>query len=538
MRRFLPAILLAAAVALLPVAVRAGEDDGLAAYQRQDWATAARELKPLSDQGDPRAQGRYGRLLLDGLGVPKDEGEAIRLLQAAAEHNDAEGEVWLALAYQNGRGGLPRDPVRGFTLMKLAADQDDPQAANNVGVFYLAGIGVPQDRQRGMDYIRRAAEHGFPLSADQLGRAYWDGFVVPRDHAQAVFWLRKGAEGGVPSSQNVLGVALWNGDNVAKDPAEAAAWFRRAADKGFAAAQFNLGEAYRLGLGVVARDEVEAYAWHILAADHAQPKDKAKFEQVRDQAAGLLLPSEAERARQIAAAIAAGQPPPPAAPAPGASPQGTPAPRVLGTAGSGFFVARDGTVLTNNHVVPACRLIRVTPSTAVTAAEATVVGRDVINDLAILRTGLQPAAVVRFRDDKPMRSGDGVVVVGYPLSSLLSREPNVTDGVISAMAGARGDQRYFQVTAPVQKGNSGGPLADMSGNVVGVVSRKLDAMVVQKEFDDMPQNVNFALKEEYVRTFLADHGIAAATASSHETLSAADVGERIKKAAVFVECLQ
>ncbi len=652
MRRVFPAILFAAAIALLPLAARAGWDEGAAAYEHHDWAVAAGELKPLSDHGDPRAQARYGRLLLDGLGVPKNKIEALRLLQAAADADDPEAEVWLSLAVRTGRGGLTPDPVRAAALLERAARQDYPVAIHDLGTLYLVGLGVPRDVARALDYLHRSAALGLPASFDQLGRLYWSGGEVPRDHALAVTWLRKGAEAGVPSSQamlaealwagdgtapdhtealrwfraaagqgdpaamtrlgvilingagvprdvgqgmdllraaaakgdanaaenlarvywyggpeakdhaqalpwlrvaaakgspwaeNTLGVALFTGDSVGRDQAGAVAWFRRAADKNLAAAQFNLAEAYRGGLGL-GRDEVQAYAWHIVAASHADAKDQAKFEQSRDQTALLLLPSEAERARQMAAAIAAGHPPPATAPggAPGA-PAGPGGRVVLGTAGSGFFVATDGTVLTNNHVVPACRTIRVTPSVAIPPAttvapvEATVTARDLANDLAMLRTGLRSPAIVRFRDDKPMRSGDGVVVVGYPLSSLLSREPNVTDGIISAMAGARGDPRFFQVTAPVQKGNSGGPLADMSGNVVGVVSRKLDAMVVQKEFDDMPQNVNFALKASYARHFLAANGVAVAAAPARETLSTADVGERIKKATVFIECLR
>ena len=525
MRRSVSA-LLAAALLLSPALAHAGWEDGLAAYQRSDWTTAARELRPLAEAGDPRAQARYGRLLLEGLGIPKNEAEGVRLLRAAADRDDADAEVWLANALSRGRGGLSPDPAAAAALLQRAADQGLPIAENNLAALYLAGLGVPRDISKGLDLLRAAAAKGQAAAADNLARIYWLGEPVPKDHPQALVWLRQAAEGGSAWSQNVLGLALFNGDSVAQDQTQAVAWFRRAAEKGLAAAQFNLGQAYHSGQGI-ARDQVEAYAWLSLAATNAAPKEKPKFEQERDRTAALLLPSEQERARQLAAAYSAGRPPPPAI---------LPPPAARATAGSGFFVAADGLVLTNNHVVPACRTIRVTPSTAAVAVEATVVGRDMANDLALLRTGLSPAAVVHFRQDKPMRSGDGVVVVGYPLSSLLSREPNVTAGVVSAMAGEHGDSRYFQITAPVQKGNSGGPLADMSGNVVGVVSLKLNAMAVQKVFDDMPENVNFALKADYARRFLSANGVAARTAPANESLSAADVGDRIKKAAVFIEC--
>ncbi|MFA6022239.1 MAG: trypsin-like peptidase domain-containing protein, partial [Rhodospirillales bacterium] len=131
---------------------------------------------------------------------------------------------------------------------------------------------------------------------------------------------------------------------------------------------------------------------------------------------------------------------------------------------------------------------------------------------------------------------DNVVAVGFPLSSLLSREPNITAGVISAMNGLRGDKRHYQVTAPIQRGNSGGPLADMSGSVVGIVVSTLNAMKVADNSGAIPQNVNFAIKAELARKFMTDNGINFDSAPPGPLLSVADVGDIIRKVAVFVEC--
>jgi S1-C subfamily serine protease len=108
--------------------------------------------------------------------------------------------------------------------------------------------------------------------------------------------------------------------------------------------------------------------------------------------------------------------------------------------------------------------------------------------------------------------------------------------VVSAMAGLKGDGRYYQITAPVQKGNSGGPAADMSGSVIGVIQSKLNAMSIQQQYSDMPENVNFATKGDLVRKFLTENGIAYHTQPARETLSAADVADRIKLSMVLVEC--
>lgn len=112
----------------------------------------------------------------------------------------------------------------------------------------------------------------------------------------------------------------------------------------------------------------------------------------------------------------------------------------------------------------------------------------------------------------------------------------VTTGTVSALAGIRNDIDRLQISAPVQPGNSGGPLLDLSGNVVGVVSSKINAVRLAEVTGDIPQNVNFAIKASVVRAFLDSHDIKYQTEPSERTLSAADVAERAKKFTVLVEC--
>ena len=104
------------------------------------------------------------------------------------------------------------------------------------------------------------------------------------------------------------------------------------------------------------------------------------------------------------------------------------------------------------------------------------------------------------------------------------------------MNGMRGDPRHYQITAPVQKGNSGGPLIDMGGNIVGIVTSKLNAMKIADKTGDLPQNINFAIKADLARSYLDSNGITYQTAPSTTQLSVADVGERIKRVTVFIEC--
>ena len=125
---------------------------------------------------------------------------------------------------------------------------------------------------------------------------------------------------------------------------------------------------------------------------------------------------------------------------------------------------------------------------------------------------------------------------GFPLFGALASQGNLTVGFVSALAGLGDDSRVMQISAPVQPGNSGGPLLDMSGNVVGVVTAKIDAIKVAELIGDIPQNVNFAIKASVVRTFLDSHGINYGTEPSDRALSSADVADRAKRFTVLVEC--
>ena len=132
------------------------------------------------------------------------------------------------------------------------------------------------------------------------------------------------------------------------------------------------------------------------------------------------------------------------------------------SAGSGVIVDADkGYVLTNHHVIDGCTTIRV--STEGRKHLLSVVGTDAKNDLAVLTLPAPVSDVARFRAGRTIRPGDGVVVVGFPLHGLLASEANVTTGTVSALAGIGNDTRFLQITAPVQFGNSGGPLLDAGG---------------------------------------------------------------------------
>ena len=158
------------------------------------------------------------------------------------------------------------------------------------------------------------------------------------------------------------------------------------------------------------------------------------------------------------------------------------------------------------------------------------------NDLAIIRIKSTPRAVADFREGRPVRPGDPIVAMGYPLAGLLASAANISTGIVSALAGIGDDSRYLQISAPVQPGNSGGPLLDASGHVVGIVTAKLDAIRTLDVTGDIPQNVNFAIKAEVDRTFLNSRGLSYRTARSDRQLTPADIGDIARPFTVQIIC--
>jgi S1-C subfamily serine protease len=233
-----------------------------------------------------------------------------------------------------------------------------------------------------------------------------------------------------------------------------------------------------------------------------------------------------------------GQARPPAQQAQAAPPvqRAAAAPARRASSGSGFFVSPEGHLLTNHHVIDACSRVQVTTSEG-RKHPANVAAIDSKNDLALLRVDAQATAFVSFRPT-PIRAGESVIAMGYPLRGLLASEANVSTGTVSALAGLHNDVSKMQIQAPVQPGNSGGPLFDMTGAVVGVVLEKLDALAVAKATGDVPQNVNFGVKIEIVRLLLQTAGVEPRNSpAAAPVLSAPAVAQRGRPMTALVECV-
>ena len=185
--------------------------------------------------------------------------------------------------------------------------------------------------------------------------------------------------------------------------------------------------------------------------------------------------------------------------------------------GTGFVVTADGQIVTNWHVVAEC-------GTYWTAdgQKLSLLRSDKDRDLALLKSGQAAAQVAGLRGEGP-KVGEAIVVYGYPLPGLLASSGAVTTGIVSAPAGLGDEANRFQISAPVQPGNSGGPVLDAEGRVIGVVQGKLSDTFAMKYTGQVPQNVNFAIPEGELLGFLKEAGITPTPAPDRSKEEVSDI---------------
>jgi S1-C subfamily serine protease len=215
----------------------------------------------------------------------------------------------------------------------------------------------------------------------------------------------------------------------------------------------------------------------------------------------------------------------------------TPAPepvKMTSYSGTGFYI-NSSMVVTNYHVVEQCSKFRVLRDGA--EFSAAVAATDKRNDLALLQVVSPPAASPALRTSAAL--GEEIMVAGHPLTGLLGNDIIVTSGQVNSMAGLGNDPTFIQISAPVQSGNSGGPVIDRTGNVVGVVVAKVNVLKVARLTGDMAQNINFAIKPEVLRLFLEANRViyrSAATGKKQERLESTDLAQRARGFTVQVVC--
>jgi S1-C subfamily serine protease len=171
----------------------------------------------------------------------------------------------------------------------------------------------------------------------------------------------------------------------------------------------------------------------------------------------------------------------------------------LKASGSGFFITEDGYLISNHHVVNGATKVRLVTSAG--TIDAKVIQVDSANDLALLKAEGKFSALP-IAASRGARLGGSVATIGFPNPDLQGFSPKLAKGEIASLSGIQDDPRYFQISVPVQPGNSGGALVDEWGNVIGIVSAKLDASAALATSGALPENVNYAVKSSLLLSFL------------------------------------
>ena len=538
------------AVVLLLTVQPAGAVDfwtGSTYYLSGDFTAALREWRPLAEAGDERAQYYLGIMYANGEGVPENSRQAAYWFRKSARQGNSQSQYHLGMLYANGEG-VPEDDTQAVYWFRKSARQGDARAQFNLGVMYEFGEGVPEDDRQAMNWYQQAAEQGHARAQFGLGRMHADGAGAPRDNVQAYAWFNLAAARGDERVQQLAKrrKASVREEMTSTQIIEAQLISGVIADRIDRATGIDLpqpspsaspapptdGQMQAPGAPASAvsplQDTVRQSQIYLAALGYSPgPADGLIGKRTRSAVqrfqrhAGLTPTGQitGELLQRLQAAITEGQ-----------ADELPPQPESNGS-GSGFVVNRAGEILTSHHAIERCANAGATITFGDASHHATVQARDTENDLALLVASDESCAwwsptcsavfdrPASFSQLPRANLGAEVAVAGYPLRGLLAPTLNVTRGNVSALTGLGNEAKWLQISAPVQHGNSGGPVLDKAGNVIGVVTAKLNAVRTAQETGDVPQNVNFALKGAVVRSFLEIHGIDYSRQPSDEALA-------------------
>ena len=200
--------------------------------------------------------------------------------------------------------------------------------------------------------------------------------------------------------------------------------------------------------------------------------------------------------------------------------------------GTGFYVSSTGHVITNDHVVDGCKDIKV-QSTG-TDISTVLLATDTKNDLALLKASHMPSIYFSISNNDPEELQD-VIVAGYPFGDAFSSSIKFTQGIVSSLAGIGNDYSQFQIDAAIQPGNSGGPIVDIYGNILGVAVAKLDFKKIMDDYGVVAENTNFGIKASAVRNLMVGNNVKVKSPQS-KTMSTSEKVKSIKAATVHLTC--
>ena len=457
-----------------------------------------------------------------------DQEKDLEVLRSHAEKGNTKAQFKLGTVYDMDfkEWGVVQDYQEALKWYTKAAKKGYTDAQNNLGNIYRE----KKDYQGALKWYTKAAKKDNIVAQSNLGNMYF----YMKDYQEALKWYTKAAENGNTDALRNLGFIYIREYGVQKNLKKGLRLVLLAAQQDHALAQYNLGTIMNNYEGYE-----EAYYWLNLAKK--KEKDLEEFEVNIDSLNTLLYELEGliddhKKINNLQKLT---------------GDHWRPKQSSYG-GGSGFYI-KEGLVLTNEHVIDSCDEVRAGDY----YYRVDVIKKDPDVDLALLKISsdlppekYRPSA--RFRSESAIQLGEGVAVFGYPLQNDLSFEGNFTIGNVSSIEGRPTDitpSDSFQFTAPVQPGNSGGPVLDAAGNVVGIAANlkfKEYPIIVPKTYNDttyndttylnIAQNINFAVSLKAIRKFLKDAGVEPNSSSLDTRKKWTEIAKAAQKFTVPVLC--
>ena len=460
----------------------------------------------------------------------------VKWLEKAAEKGYAPAQNKLGSLYYDDNNGIAKDLDKAVEWFREAADKGYAEAQFNLGVCYERGMGVKQNDKESFKWYEESAKQGYGPAQFNLGAFFQWGRGEAANEDEAIKWYLKAAINDEVDAQNNLALLYKNRGDKAKTKSEAEAekslanlwnkhkgdnakrevnfeeanrwyemanrWFLRAAQQGNSVAQQNFGFIVEKGKNEISKDDEEACFWYSLALkdipdlDRGNIKDlAAKTAEARTRIRKSLKPdliAEVEKRVQSWK------------------------PKQLSGSGTGFYI-NNRYILTNAHVVLDENGNEL-DEFRIPYRRVELVAWDPDVDLALLKDKSVNTEKAVFRIGH-VRFGENISMFGYPLSNIYSYEGDIVPGIVSATSFEGNHPQFqnrFKHTAPTQPGNSGGPVFDSAGNVIGVCISQgfaldfIDTKVPSISGNLIPQlinraqNINFAIKADVVEKFISN----------------------------------
>jgi len=499
-----------------------------------------------ANHGSADAKNQLANMYLRGTGVKKNVPEAIRLYSEALVINErlsgAKSMLKIAVndAYQKGEKAYKKRKYRtAFPLVKAAAEHGHSKAQYLLGVMFKKGQGTRSSPATAVKWWRKSTKQGNTAAFLPLGKALWNGSGITRDVETAKKLLLTSIVSGNKGSAKFMeekvfhgwhyiisnkqaGMFFVNKNRISRKGDLRWYWFKTIPYPNVTNGQYDISTfTHTHGVFNCSSEEqasssqtkyrsdgsaIESSTWPINKFSPVFPNSigEGMFNYVCSGHKVIAAKKTLKKEKELV---------------------------YIGTS----WPVRDGYVVTNYHVIAKSTKLKLILTNGKTLS-AKVATFDKANDIALLTVDdiqkLPPALPIASH---PAGIGSKVFTIGYPHLVVMGSKPKLTNGIISSVSGMADDPRTYQISVPIQSGNSGGPLVNMHGQVVGIVTSKLNAVSMFKWTGDLPENVNYAIKAPYLKALLSSEGPSRKISELRvKSGSLKELAERIKGSVMIV----